>query len=53
MPMDNKFGKISRISACAALKDGRTILEDLSFTVPYKIMMPFEKENGGIQIMPL
>ena len=36
-----------------ALKDGRTILEDLSFTAPYKIMMPFEKENGGIQIMPL
>lgn len=53
MPMDNKFGKISRISACAALKNGRTILEDLSFTAPYKIMMPFEKENGGIQIMPL
>ena len=26
--MDNKFGKISRISACAALKDGKTILED-------------------------
>ena len=51
--MDNKFGKISRISACAALKDGRTILEDLSFTAPYKIMTPFEKENGGIQIMPL
>ena len=43
--MDNKFGKISRISACAALKDGRTILEDLSFTAPYKIMMPFEKEK--------
>lgn len=53
MPMDNKFGKISRISACAALKNGKTILEDLSFTAPYKIMMPFEKENGGIQIMPL
>ena len=51
--MDNKFGKISRISACAALKDGRTILEDLSFTAPYKIMMPFEKENGGIQILSL
>ena len=51
--MDNKFGKISRISACAALKDGRTVLEDLSFTAPYKIMAPFEKENNGIQIMPL
>ena len=53
MHMDNKFGKISRISACAALKDGKTILEELSFTAPYKIMMPFERENGGIQIMPL
>ena len=51
--MDNKFGKVSRISACAALKDGKTILEALSFTAPYKIMTPFEKENGGIQIMPL
>lgn len=51
--MDNKFGKVSRISVCAALKDGKTILEDLSFTAPYKIMTPFEKENGGIQIMPL
>ena len=51
--MDNKFGKVSRISACAALKDEKTILEDLSFTAPYKIMTPFEKENGGIQIMPL
>ena len=32
MHMDNKFGKISRISACAALKDGKTILEELSLT---------------------
>ena len=53
MHMDNKFGKISRISACAALKDGKTILEELSFTAPYKIMMPFERENGGIQILSL
>ena len=53
MLMENKFGKISRITACAALKTGKTILEDLSFTAPYKIMAPFEKENGGIQIMPL
>ena len=53
MLMENKFGKISRITACAALKNGKTILEDLSFTAPYKIMAPFAKENGGIQIMPL
>ena len=44
MLMENKFGKISRITACAALKNGKTILEDLSFTAPYKIMAPFEKD---------
>lgn len=53
MPMENKFGKISRIRATAVRKDDRTILEDLSFTAPYKIMTPFVKENGGIQIIPL
>lgn len=53
MENENKFGKISRITACAALKNGKTILEDLFFTAPYKIMAPFEKANGGIQIMPL
>lgn len=31
----------------------RLFMEELSFTAPYKIMMPFERENGGIQIMPL
>lgn len=51
--MENKFGKVSRICATAVLKDNRTILEDISFTAPYKIMMPFEKDDGGIQIMPL
>ena len=47
MHMDNKFGKISRISACAALKDGKTILEELSFTAPYKIMMPLRERTAA------
>ena len=51
--MENKFGKVSRVSICAGKKDGKTILEDVSFTAPYKIMTPFEKENGGIRVMPL
>lgn len=50
---ENKFGKVSMISLCAGVRDGRTILEDVFFTAPYKIMTPFEKENGGIQVMPL
>lgn len=50
---DNSFGKVSKLSVKASQKDGRTILSDLSFTAPYKIMFPFEKPDGGIQIMPL
>ncbi len=54
MPMDNKFGKISRISACAALKDGKTILRRSVFhSTIQDYDAPSKKENGGIQIMPL
>ena len=50
---ENKFGKISRLSIRTGSQDGKTILEDLSFTAPYKVMTPFPKEDGGISIMPL
>lgn len=51
--MDNQFGKTSRLSVLAVCRDGRTILDDVSFTAPYKLMKPFPKANGGIQIMPV
>ena len=47
--MENKFGKVSRVSICAGKKDGKTILEDVSFTAPYKIMTPFEKKMAGFR----
>ena len=50
---ENKFGKISRLSIRTGSRDGKTILEDLSFIAPYKVMTPFPKEDGGISIMPL
>ena len=50
---ENKFGKISRLSIRTGSRDEKTILEDLSFTAPYKVMTPFPKEDGGISIMPL
>lgn len=50
---ENKFGKVSRISIRAAAHGKKTYLKDISFTAPYKIMSPFEKADGGIQIMPL
>ena len=49
----NQFGKVSRLSVRAESRDGRTVLSDVSFTAPYKLMEPFEKPGGGIQIMPL
>lgn len=49
----NPFGKTSRISLRAVSRGGRTVLDDVAFTAPYKIMAPFEKPDGGIQVMPL
>lgn len=49
----NQFGKISEFSVRARKKDGRTVLSDVAFTAPYKLMAPFERPDGGIQIMPL
>lgn len=53
--MTNQFGKTSEMRIKASARDGKTILEDVYFTAPYKIMQPFEKEDGsgGISIMPL
>ena len=50
---ENRFGKILKICIRAGAKDGKTILKDVYFTAPYKIMTPFEKKDGGIQVMPL
>ena len=51
----NHFGKTSEMRIKASARNGRTILEDVYFTAPYKIMNPFEKEDGsgGISVMPL
>lgn len=49
----NQFGKISRLDVQAECCNGKTILTDVSFTAPYKIMHPFPKPNGGAQIMPV
>ncbi len=51
--IENKFGKTSRLSIRTRCHDGKTTVEDLSFTAPYKVMTPFSKEDGGISIMPL
>lgn len=51
----NHFGKTSEMRIKASFLAGQTILEDVYFTAPYKIMQPFSKEDssGGISVMPL
>ena len=49
----NRFGRTSKLFLRAALQDGRTILKDVSFTAPYKVMTPFPGPGGGIKVMPL
>ena len=47
----NQFGKTSRLEITAARsKSGMTFIEDSFFTAPFKIMKPFESEDGGITV---
>lgn len=50
---ENPFGKTSKLSLTAIKKEEKTILEDVSFTAPYKIMQPFQKKDGAIEVMLL
>lgn len=50
---NNQFGKTSQLKITASYKDDKTILEDVYFTAPYKIMRPFTCPNGSIQVMLL
>ena len=49
----NAFGKTSSLSLTAARAGHKTCLRELSFRAPFKVMSPFEQEDGGIQVMVL
>ena len=46
----NAFGQTSRLSVVTGLHGGRTVLEHLEFTAPFKIMRPFYPP-GRMQLM--
>lgn len=50
--MMNSFEKISQLKITASLsKTGdKTIIKDSFFTSPFKIMKPFERDDGGISV---
>lgn len=49
----NKFGKTSKVVLEAAKKDNENYLKDVYFTAPFKIMKPFIKPDGGLNVMIL
>lgn len=49
----NKFGKQSEFHMRAVEHKGETVLRDIHFTAPYKLMAPFKNKDGSIQVMML
>lgn len=47
--MENKFGKTSKLLIKAGVKNNKTVLQDVFFTAPFKIMHPFYEQENGIQ----
>lgn len=51
--MSNKFGKTSKLMIEAGFKNDKTILEDVFFTAPFKIMKPFYENQDFMTVMCL
>ena len=51
--MINQFGKTSKLMIKASLKDEKTVLEDMCFTAPFKIMHPFYENQDFMTVMCL
>ncbi len=51
MATANSFGRISKVSFLAGPSNGGTILKELFFEAPYKIIRPFPLSDGMIRVM--
>lgn len=52
-PQKNQFARTSILRLRAKKAGDKTVLKDVYFTAPFKIMQPFEGENGACQVMLL
>ncbi len=50
---DNKFGITSQLSFSTANKSGKTVLDKLSFTAPFKVTKPFYDQQNRMKLMVL
>ncbi len=46
--MENKFGKTSKLMIKAGVKNHQTVLQDVFFTAPFKIMHPFYEPKNAL-----
>lgn len=51
--MSNHFGKTSKLMIKAGLRNNQTVLEDVYFTAPFKVMKPFYENQDFMTIMCL
>lgn len=51
--LENSFGKTSKLHLEASCKDGKTILSDVSFTAPFKIMHSFYEKKDRMSVTVL
>ena len=49
--MENQYGKVSRVFIRTDAENGETKLTDVFFTAPFKVMRPFDGEDGWKEIM--
>ena len=57
---ENPFGRISTLHLTASVSErssqsgqAETYLKEMSFTAPYKVLSPFKREDGSIEVMIL
>lgn len=51
--MANPYRKTSKLNITIIAKSGKTIIEDVYFTAPFKITRPFYEKDGGIKIIAI
>lgn len=51
--MSNSYKNTSKLNITTNSRNGRTFIEDVYFTTPFKITRPFYEENGALKIVAI
>jgi len=50
---ENKYDRVSTLKLTTDIKDGRSYIEDIYFTSPFKVMKQFPQKSGGVKIITM